>query len=1060
MIRAAVRVIHHTSKITHHLLLAATGIVLLVSLMVLAAAWRLSQGPIELAWLSDQMKAVAADDAFPVRISFDRVVLAWEGFEKGVDYPLDLQVTKIKITDPAANQMISAPKAKLTLSIAALMTGRFVPRTLEVDHAKIVVERGKDGAISFGDGVMATPGSSDEPTDLAALRDQLAHPAASDRVQNGGLLDQLQRVHFHDAEISVVARKTDLVLQANRLDLEFRRSKNGQVSGRLSGLLTAGDQSGDLSANLDIGPEGITSVAIKLAPFQPAGIGSMPAALAITAPVSLEATLRFDRTLSLQSGRATFNVGSGLIPIGNGQFPVQNGIVEVSGTPFLLSVDKASFDISRPESDKTETISAVGSIGRVADRITAGLTINVSAIEIADLPRLWPAGMAENVRDWILQNVTGGLVPNGSVKAAIEADDMFQEVVLTAATGDLEVANGTFTWIDHLPPVEQTYAHLHLVDPDTLDIHILAARQSMRNGGADLLIRDGLMRITGLSHKDQFADISAVVEGAVPSAWALLMEPRLRLLSAHPIGLKPVAGDVTGDLRFQFPLEKHLQIDDVRIRVDGDVKRLRLEDIAGGRDFDDGAIDLDITKDGLNLKGRGVIATIPVSLSGTMDFTNGPTDQILEKIVATARPDAAQLEAAGLQISSVVSGEIPLTAVLTERRNGNGSLTLESDLTPTTLLIGPLGWNKQPGGAATANATMLLVHDRITKVDHISVKGDGLVVAGSADFANGQIRTILLDRVRLGRTEVHGAVHLAAMKPISVVLRGSRIDLAPKLMQKSDGTLAPDGPLTPAWTIDGRFDHLLLAHGIEARDLLIAATGDGETIQTLDIIGATSGTGGFSIKIEPDAGKRHLHVVARDAGDFLQGIDAVHSVKSGYMSIDGTFEQPVGYRPLVGTATISDVTVKSSPVLGKLLQAITLYGLVDALRGPGMNFSRITVPFRYDGINLQLNQARAYNSSLGLTAKGSIALASEQSSITGTIVPAYFFNAMLGRLPIVGRLFSPEQGGGLFAARFGLEGPLDDPTISLNPVSALAPGFLRKIFGVFDNAGANPAETH
>ena len=106
---------------------------------------------------------------------------------------------------------------------------------------------------------------------------------------------------------------------------------------------------------------------------------------------------------------------------------------------------------------------------------------------------------------------------------------------------------------------------------------------------------------------------------------------------------------------------------------------------------------------------------------------------------------------------------------------------------------------------------------------------------------------------------------------------------------------------------------------------------------------------------------------------------------------------------------------------------------------------------------MYLNDARAYNSSLGLTAKGSIALSSGRASLSGTIVPVYFFNAMLGRLPLVGKLFSPEEGGGVFAARFGVEGPIGDPSISVNPVSALTPGFLRGIFGVFDSAGIKRA---
>ena len=180
------------------------------------------------------------------------------------------------------------------------------------------------------------------------------------------------------------------------------------------------------------------------------------------------------------------------------------------------------------------------------------------------------------------------------------------------------------------------------------------------------------------------------------------------------------------------------------------------------------------------------------------------------------------------------------------------------------------------------------------------------------------------------------------------------------------------------------------------------------------------------------------------------------SCRTGRLRIDGDFDGPLGLRNVAGTAVIDEVVVRNSPVFGKLLQAMTLYGLVDVLRGPGIRFSRIVAPYQYDGFDLILNDARAANPSLGLTAQGRIGLVSGRVSINGTIVPAYFFNSMLGQLPLVGKLFSPEKGGGVFAARFGLEGPIDDPSLSINPISALTPGFLRDIFGIFDKPAAVP----
>ena len=85
----------------------------------------------------------------------------------------------------------------------------------------------------------------------------------------------------------------------------------------------------------------------------------------------------------------------------------------------------------------------------------------------------------------------------------------------------------------------------------------------------------------------------------------------------------------------------------------------------------------------------------------------------------------------------------------------------------------------------------------------------------------------------------------------------------------------------------------------------------------------------------------------------------------------------------------------------------------------------------------------------GVTAKGRILRERAVAEIEGTIVPAYVFNTLLGNLPLIGRLFSPEAGGGLFAATYRIQGPLADPQVVVNPLAALTPGFLRGLFGLF-----------
>ena len=70
------------------------------------------------------------------------------------------------------------------------------------------------------------------------------------------------------------------------------------------------------------------------------------------------------------------------------------------------------------------------------------------------------------------------------------------------------------------------------------------------------------------------------------------------------------------------------------------------------------------------------------------------------------------------------------------------------------------------------------------------------------------------------------------------------------------------------------------------------------------------------------------------------------------------------------------------------------------------------------------------------------------------MVPAYTVSRILGAIPILGPLLTGGEGEGLFAFTYEMTGGLDDPQVAVNPLSVLAPGFLRGLFGGLDGAEA------
>jgi hypothetical protein len=64
----------------------------------------------------------------------------------------------------------------------------------------------------------------------------------------------------------------------------------------------------------------------------------------------------------------------------------------------------------------------------------------------------------------------------------------------------------------------------------------------------------------------------------------------------------------------------------------------------------------------------------------------------------------------------------------------------------------------------------------------------------------------------------------------------------------------------------------------------------------------------------------------------------------------------------------------------------------------------------------------------------------------GVISPAYALTGLVDSIPLIGDILTGGKGEGIFAMTFKVTGSLDDPNISVNPLSLLAPGFLRNVF--------------
>jgi len=131
--------------------------------------------------------------------------------------------------------------------------------------------------------------------------------------------------------------------------------------------------------------------------------------------------------------------------------------------------------------------------------------------------------------------------------------------------------------------------------------------------------------------------------------------------------------------------------------------------------------------------------------------------------------------------------------------------------------------------------------------------------------------------------------------------------------------------------------------------------------------------------------------------------------------------------------------------MAQLLVALSLNGLRGSLDDEGILFNGLEAEFTFDNGVLTVANGETGGSGLGLTLEGTLDTNESFIDMDGTIVPIRGINRLLNQVPVLGELLGGKDEG-LFAFTYKVNGPLDDPEASVNPISVLAPGVLREIF--------------
>ncbi|WP_242442844.1 DUF3971 domain-containing protein [Magnetospirillum sp. 15-1] len=1022
-------------------------------LVVPLAAWRLSHGPISLEFLTPYIEdaLTARDGSLFVRLD---ATLLQRGDD---DRMLEIHVRNVRAY-LAGNDVpvVAVPDMALSLSGRALLRGVVAPNSIRLNGPRLALVRDASGHFQFG---MPEGGGDDAGLVIARIKDALLgdpDPSKPGR--------SLQSFSIRGADLMVDDRALGTSWHAPGADLTIRRVPSGlQAKGRIP--LDLAGEVGEVSVEAAYAKaDGAADAEFRLEGIRPAvlarfggpaihlGVIDMPLAGSVRARLNggggLE-TLTFD----LSGGAGRLDLPAPFNTVHQVASATLRG--ELGQGMTRLNLSEVRLDLGGPTFVLAAVVDGLG--GETSIKAEGGLR-DVPVDQVHDL---WPNGLAQNARDWVIPNLSKGVVREATITlSARSPSGRFDDVVIDHLGGEIRPEGVT---VDYLHPMPQARNTVGVCTFDASSFRIALTGGEVYG----LRLKEGTIVFTGLDKEDQFADIELVIAGPATDALKLIDNPPLRY--AQALGIEPgkVGGDAVAKVRLKFPLLKTLRLDDVGIKANATVKKVVIPKVMMGLDLSDGTLELDVDAKGLDATGPVVLAGIPGHLAWRENFSKG---QPFRSRYFLKAPEVTEEQRKLLGLDGVpfvapfTAGPVGAEVTATFSDGGKAEIDAKVDLTTAQMALPGLGWSKPEGKPGSADVLVKLDRKLVASVPRFAVKAGDLDAAGSVAFGpDGAARKVDFSKVRYLRTDGEGSIAIRPGKAgLDVVFKGAAFDAEPVLARDEDakaGKKKDDADKPPPMTVSATAKSIWMSGQGALSNATATLTRDAQEWQSVHVKGGLGGGKSFTAMVQPGgARQRNFTIGSDDAGATMRVFDIYGDLMGGNLSIDGHIDDSRPEQPYSGVIKVTDYHVRNAPVLARLLTVAALAGILDVLQGEGVSFSSLEAPFTMTEGLVEVRDVRAWGPALGITAKGQIDLDKSRMAMEGTVVPAYALNSVLGNIPVLGWLITGgEKGGGIIAFNYSMKGPTDDPSVVVNPLSALTPGFLRNLFNIFDDGSETNA---
>lgn len=681
--------------------------------------------------------------------------------------------------------------------------------------------------------------------------------------------------------------------------------------------------------------------------------------------------------------------------------------------------------------------------------------------------RLWPAFVTAPVRSWFLSHWKGGVIQSGKLQldfdeAMIKAMRMQHAPPDKNFAMDFTISDGSVEFLDGVPPVKGISGVGHITGRTST---FTATSGTLDAGaGGPLSISGASFHVANAEMKPTPGQFTTQVSGSVEAVAALLQRDALKPYASLPIDPSTLKGQIAGTLGVGIRMGPVVKPEDIQLTINANTTNLSADHLVGKESLENGNLNVIVDATGMKAIGQGKLFGGPANID-----IEKPVNQPATASVSIVLDDAARAKQ-GLGGLPGLKG--PITAKFTAPLGGPPPLKSAVELDLTRAAVSGLPGMSKPAGKPGKISFNLTVDDKGMQIDQLAVDAAPMQARGSVQLGSDfSLISAKFPQVKFSQGDDMRVEVAKSGDGYKVGVRATTLDARPFLRNltfaKSDHAASDDAAddddsaskdATGGKTIEIDLKAASLVGYnktvLSGADLHMARRGD--NLRQFSVAGHF-GHGTISgLLTNPNSPSPQLDLKTGNAGALLAFLDLYKHMQGGDLNV----ALRLGNDALAGALKIRNFVLQDEPALARLVtegaqqRPVGVDAPTTTQPPPfdpnSVSFKLLQVNFQRAGSRLDVRDGTMYGTEMGLKIDGWLDFARDRVSMEGTFVPAYGVNNLFAQVPLFGIFLGGGPHEGLFAINYHISGQASKPTLSVNALTAIAPGFLRKIFGALD----------